>query len=305
MKILILGAGGVGGYFGGQLARHGASVSFLVRPARQARLRADGLRIETPDGAFTVHAPFVTAGEAGDDHDLIVFSPKAYDLDDALDTLAPLAGRACLLPLLNGLDHLDAMDRRFGAERVMGGVAHIAAMLTPEGAVRRMSDLHTLTVGVRHPGQQPVCDAFAAHCRAAPFKTVVSDDIEQTLWDKWTFLATLAAMTTSCRGTVGEFVATSFGDGLARRLYAEALAVAQAQGHPVSDAAQQQALGMLTAAGSPFTASMLRDLQSGQRTEHEHILGALCRRAEAAGLRSDLLAMAYTHLAVQAARPAR
>lgn len=305
MKILILGAGGIGGYFGAHLLRHGADVTFLVRPARQARLAADGLRVRTPHETFTVHPATVTAETATPTHDLVVLAPKAYDLDDALAALAPAVGDACVLPLLNGLDHLDRLDARFGRARVIGGLAHIAATLAEDGTVCRLGDLQRLTFGARDPAQVPVVESFAAACRRAPFDTVVADDVESALWAKWTFLATLAGVTTLCRGAVGEIVATPHGADVTRRLYDECCAVAAAAGRPVPDADRAAALGLLTAPGSAFTASMLRDLLAGQRTEHDHILGSMARRGLAHGLPMDLVRMAHTHLAVQAAARAR
>lgn len=302
MKILVLGAGGVGGYFGAQLLRCGADVSFLVRDTRKARIDAEGLRVETPRETFVVRPATVTAAEAGPRYDLIVLAPKAYDLADAMASLhTALGGGAVLLPLLNGLDHLDALDGRVGRARVMGGAAHIAATVTPEGAVRQLSDLHILTVGPRDPAHADLAARFVALCRQAPFDTIHADDIEQVLWDKWTFLATLAGMTTLCRGSVGRIVATPDGADLMRRMYAECCAVAERHGHPVGEAARARALAMLTESGSGFTASMLRDLEAGNRTEHDHVLGAMARRGAAMGIDTVLVRLAYTQLAVQAA----
>ncbi len=306
MKILILGAGGIGGYFGARLIQAGVDVSFLVREPRQRKLDAEGLHIETPTGGFSVVAPTVTAATVRPVYDLIVLAPKAYDLDDALASLAPALGQAALLPFLNGIDHLARLDADFGRARVLGGVAHIAATLTETGAVRQLSALHRLTVGARDPAHEALARAFIDICARAAFDSVYSTEIEQVLWDKWVFLATLAGMTTLCQGSVGEIVATPHGAALTRQMYAEGCAVAQAQGHPIAAATAETALGLLTQAGSGFTASMLRDLQGGQRTEHEHILGAMARRGREAGLPMDLMRLAHTHLAVRAGqrRPA-
>jgi 2-dehydropantoate 2-reductase len=181
-------------------------------------------------------------------------------------------------------------------------VAHIAAALTPAGVVKQLSDLHRLTVGPRDPAHAALARDFAALGTGAGYDSLHNDNIEQVLWDKWVFLATLAGMTTVCQGSVGEIVATSEGEALTRAMYAQACAVALADGHAVGAAAQHQALAMLTQPGSAFTASMLRDLQGGQLTEHEHILGALARRGQAVGVDVDLLRLAYTHMAVRAAQ---
>lgn len=300
MKILILGAGGIGGYFGARLIQTGADVTFLVREARQQLIDRAGLQVETPDGHFSVQPCTVTAATVQPDYDLIVLAPKAYDLDDALVSLAGADSRGALLPLLNGLDHLRVLDARYGRARVLGGVAHIAATITPTGAVKQLSALHRLTVGARDAAHEALARDFIALCKQAAFDSAYSEDIEQVLWNKWVFLATLAGMTTVCQGSVGEILATPEGEALTRQMFAECCAVARAQGHAVSEEEQTQALAMLTQKGSAFTASMLRDLQAGLRTEHEHILGDMVRRGQAAGVNVDLLRLAWTHMAVRA-----
>lgn len=304
MKILILGAGGIGGYFGARLIQAGADVTFLLRDKRKQLIDSGGLQVGTPQGRFSVQPRTVTAATVQPDYDLIILSPKAYDLDDALASLAGADSRGLLLPFLNGVGHLRTLDARYGRARVLGGVAHIAATLTPEGVVQQLSEMHRLTVGPRDAAQAALAREFAALGADAGFDSVYSEDIEQVLWTKWVFLATLAGMTTACRGTVGEIVATAEGEALTRQMYAECCAVAQATGQPVSAEEQAKALAMLTQPGSAFTASMLRDLLAGQRTEHEHILGDMVRRGQAADLSLDLMRLAYTHMAVQAARRA-
>ena len=300
MKILILGAGGIGGYFGAQLVRAGADVTFLVRPKRKHLIDRDGLRIETPRGDFTVHPHTVTAAEVTPIYDLVILAPKAYDLEDALDSVSKAQGQAVFLPFLNGINHLATLDQKFGKQRVMGGVAHIAAMITGSGAIKQLTDMHSLTVGPRDPAHEALAQSFAKLCKSAAFDCRYTDDIEQALWDKWVFLATLAGMTTVCQGSVGEIMATPYGEALTRQMFAECCAVARESGHRIGQTAADKALSMLTQQGSAFTASMLRDLQSGQQTEHEHILGAMAQRGMERGLPMDLMRLAHTHMAVRA-----
>jgi 2-dehydropantoate 2-reductase len=305
MKILILGAGGIGGYFGARLIQAGADVTFLLRDKRKQLIDSGGLQVETPKGNFSVQPRTVTAATVTPEYDLIVLAPKAYDLDDALASLANCDSRGVLLPFLNGLDHLRVLDARYGRARVLGGVAHIAATITPTGAVKQLSDLHRLTVGPRDAAQTALAHEFAELGKGAGFDSVYSEHIEQALWNKWVFLATLAGMTTVCQGSVGEILSTSEGEALTRQMFAECCALAQAAGYPITAEEQGKALAMLTQKGSAFTASMLRDLQGGQRTEHEHILGDMMRRGPSAGVGVDLLRLAYTHMAVRAAQAAR
>lgn len=302
MKILILGAGGIGGYFGAHLMKAGADITYLVRAKRKALIDAQGLRVETPRGVWVVQPRTVTAKDIQSDYDLIILAPKSYDLDDALHSLKSALGKGIVLPFLNGLDHLDKLDALLGKERVMGGVAHIAATITSEGAIRQLTEMHRLTVGARHPSHQKSASDFIELCRKAPFDSVLAEDIEQVLWDKWVFLATLAGMTTLCRGSVGDIMATPYGKETTVQMYEECCSVAHACGQRLSAEACVKALEMLTASGSSFTASMLRDLLDGQRTEYDHILGAMIRRGVSLGCKTPLLGLAHTHMEVQAGR---
>ena len=302
MKILILGAGGIGGYFGAHLIRAGADVTYLVRAKRKALIDAQGLRIETPVGGFVVQPRTATADTIQPDYDLIVLAPKSYDLDDALRSLKGALDRGTVLPFLNGLDHLDKLDAVLSRARVMGGVAHIAATVTPEGAVRQLTEMHRLTVGARHPSHQELASDFITLCKRAPFDSLLTNDIQQVLWEKWVFLATLAGMTTLCRGSVGDIVATPYGKATTVQMYEECCRVAHASGHAISAEASAKALEMLTASGSTFTASMLRDLLDGQQTEHDHILGAMIRRGLSLNCQAPLLGMAHTSMTIQEAR---
>lgn len=301
-KLLFLGAGGVGGYFGGRLIEAGVDVSFLVRSARAASLSAQGLRVISPHGDLTLPVQCVARDTVRPDYDLVILAPKAYDLDDAMDAIAPAVGPATfVLPLLNGLAHLDALDARFGADRVLGGVAHIVAMLAADGSVQQMNPIHTLTAGGRDVATHQVATEFIGLCRSAKFDAVLSSDILSALWDKWAFLATLAASTTLTQGSIGQVMDTTHGESLLRRIYAEGLAVAHRSGAIIDDEAQARALSRLTQRGSSITASMLRDLQAGLRTENDHVLGDLVKRAQQHGIDTPLLAMAHCHLQVAAA----
>jgi 2-dehydropantoate 2-reductase len=298
MKILIVGAGGIGGYFGAKLIKAGANITFLLREKRHQLIQAHGLTIEMPKGNFTVQPQSVKADQLEPVYDLIILAPKAFDLEDSLKSLAKASTKGVLLPFLNGLSHMEALDQQFGKARVMGGVAHIAATITDTGAVKQLTDLHKLTVGHRAPEHKALAKEFIQLCQQTDFDSVYSDNIDQVLWDKWVFLATLAGMTTICRGSVGEINATPYGRELVLAMYEECCSIAKACGQPIGDNPQAAAIEMLTKLGSPFTASMLRDLLSGQKTEHDHILGQMIHRGEQTGRPCQLLKMAYTHIAV-------
>ncbi len=301
MRLLFLGAGAVGGYFGGRLIEAGADVSFLVRPGRAAALDRDGLRIASPLGDFHSKVKTVTRDSVTPDYDLVMLAPKAYDLADAVESIEPALGAGTyILPFLNGLAHMDVLDERFGRKRVLGGVAHIAAVLERDGTVRQLGDLHVLTAGGRDTETQGMAAQFIDLCKGAKFNSVLSPDIETSLWEKWTLLTTLAGITTLMEGAVGQIMETRDGEALIRQLHDECLAVAGASGIAVSERAREHALSLLTRRGSTFSASMLRDLSSGQRTEHDHVLGDMLERADRSGQAAPLLRAAYCHLQVRA-----
>ena len=299
MKILILGAGGVGGYFGARLLKAGADVTYLLREKRQAKILAEGLIIETPKETFTVQPKTVTREQLKPDYDLIVLAPKSFDFEDALSSLQGASSKGVFLPFLNGLDHIQQLDTKFGKDRVMGGVAQIAATLSPTGAVKQLTDLHMLTVGHRSAAHEKIARDFFALCENSGFDRLYSENIEQSLWDKWVFLASLAGMTTLCRGHVGKISAAPWGIESTTSFYAESCAIAAANGFPTKDTAQKRSLDMLTNVKSSFAASMLRDLTQGNMTEHEHILGQMIQRGVSKGVSCPLLKLAHTHLVVE------
>jgi 2-dehydropantoate 2-reductase len=300
MNILILGAGGVGGYFGGRLIEAGADITYLVREKRQQSLRENGLNIESPHGNMALEVKTVTAQTVRPDFDLILLAPKAYDLEASLASLENAVGKnAVFLPFLNGMAHLRRLDEQYGAQRVMGGVAHIAAELTEADVVRQLTPMHSLTIGHRDPAHESVARDFFSLCQRANFDSFYSENIQEALWTKWAFLAALAGSTTMYRGSVGRIIATNHGNELIRAMYAECLSVAQAYESPVPVDAQEKALKMLTQPDSPLTASMLRDLLSGRRTEHDHVLGDMVRMAKIKKLSVALLAASYCHMQVE------
>ncbi|MBY0250981.1 MAG: 2-dehydropantoate 2-reductase [Methylobacterium organophilum] len=311
MRTLIVGAGATGGYYGARLAEAGADVTFLVRPARAAKLAADGLNVRSPLGDLHLPDPPTVMADklAGAGRfDLILLSCKAYDLDSAVADLAPAVGPdTAILPVLNGMSHLDVLDARFGAERVLGGSCAIAATLAPDGAIRHMSELCSITYGERDGSRSSRIEAVDALMRGLKFQPRLSDVILQEMWEKWVFLATLAGATTLMRAAVGDIVAAPGGTALITALHAECTSVAAASGFEPRAVVAERARAQLTAAGSTFTASMLRDIENRGRIEADHVIGDLIARGErlAPEVPFPLLTAVYTGLKAYEARRAR
>ena len=281
MRVLIVGAGATGGYFGGRLLQHGRDVTFLVRGPRAAALARNGLLVHSPMGDATLNAPpTVRAFELHEPYDLILLSCKAYGLAAAMTDFAAAVGpQTAILPVLNGMAHLDALDQRFGREHVLGGRCMIAATLDENGGVRHLNRTHTLTFGERDGISTPRLQAITAVLADAGFDARASSTIVQDMWDKWVFLATLAGITCLLRASVGNIVAAPGGTAATLALFAECCAVAERAGNAVSVGTQGKARAILTEVNSTLTASMMRDLQEGHAIEADQIIGEMLARA--------------------------
>lgn len=297
MRVLVLGAGGLGGYFGGRLAQAGRDVTFLVREPRAARLHADGLRIESALGDTVLQVKTCTEARSVGPCDLVLLSCKAYDLDDAIATVRPAVGPGTsVLPLLNGLAHLARLDTAFGADAVLGGLAHISVTLAGDGTVRHFGKLDTLTFGSRHADQGERCARIATLFDGVPFTTRQSDTIVQDMWEKFAFITAAASATCLMRAPVGAILDTVDGQRLIETILAECDGVAAASGHPIRAKAARWSRDLLTQRGSAFTTSMLRDLQAGARIEADHLQGDMIARADTLGVSADMLRVAFCHL---------
>jgi 2-dehydropantoate 2-reductase len=294
----VLGAGGIGGYFGGRLAEaNAADVTFLVRPKRREQIARDGLVIESPHGNARLAVKAIVAEELEPGYEAVLFTCKAYDLASAMDAIAPaMDGRTVVVPQLNGMAHLEALDRRFGKANVMGGVAQINVMLKKDGTIAHMDPLARIVFGERDrqatPRAQALADAFA--------KTRVdwklSPDIEQDMWEKVVFLSALAAATCLFRANVGQIMAAPGGPETMQRAIEANIAIARAEGHPPRPQAIDSAKARLMDRKGSWSASMMRDMEAGNPVEADHIVGWMLERARRHGIDEAVLAMAYTHL---------
>jgi 2-dehydropantoate 2-reductase len=303
MRILVLGAGGTGGYFGGRLHEAGADVTFLVRARRAAQLRTDGLVIETPHERLVQKVQLVESAELAADatsatpFDVVMLSCKAYDLDSSIAAIRPaVAANTVIMPLLNGIAHMDALDAAFGRARVMGGSCQIAATLTREGVVKSMADVHSIVWGAREPSQRALVDALAAAFAKSKVDWKVSENILLDMWEKVAFLATLAGMTCLMRASVGEILATRHGKSIMQRYLDTCVEIATREGYAPRPAIRERYANVVNSVGSPLTASMLRDIEAGNDIEADHIVGYMLDKARTHGLDDAVLTIAYTHL---------
>jgi 2-dehydropantoate 2-reductase len=299
MRVLVVGAGAVGGYFGALLARAGRDVTFLVRPARAALLRASGLHVVDGNGSFVIAPQLEETGAIGATYDAILLAVKAYSLDDAMRDLAPaVGGESMIVPLLNGMRHLDALIARFGEGAVLGGVSAVVASLAADGSITVAPGSQAIIrYGERAGGFSPRVEALDATLRDAGFDAAASAEILADMWRKWLMLATIGAINVLMRGNVGEIVAAG-GAPTTLRLLDEVAAICTAAGYPPTSAALASTRAFLTEPGSGATSSMYRDLVAGNRVEAEHIVGDLVVRGRAFGIDMPLLEAALVNLRV-------
>jgi 2-dehydropantoate 2-reductase len=306
MKILVLGAGGTGGYFGGRLLQGGADVTFLVREKRARQIAENGLVIESPKDKITLAPKTILAADAKPQFDVVILSCKAYDLDASIAALAPAIGpTTAIVPLLNGISHLDALDAAFGKARVMGGSCQIAATLTRDGVVKSMADAHLIVWGARDPAHAALAQELGTAFSRTVVDWKVSDDILLDMWEKVAFLSTLAGMTCLMRGAVGDILASPDGRALVQRYLDSCVAIATREGYAPRIAVIERYQKMFNFPGSPLTASMLRDLEGGGPIEADHIVGFMLGKAREHGIDDGMLQVAYTHLKAYEARRAR
>lgn len=305
MRILVVGAGATGGFFGGRLAQIGRDVTFLVRPARAEKLRRDGLEIISPLGDATIQAKLITADELRakpQAFDLVILAVKAYALEQAIEDLAPAVDpETAILPLLNGMRQIDMLDARFGVERVIGGTCRINSDVDADGRVLQLSKLGDVTFGERNRERTPRIERIHAELSGALFDIILSPDVLAAMWHKWYILASLNTICILPEGTVGEVVAAPRGLDFANAAIDECIAISTANGYaPPADLIEWDRK-RVTKPGSDLTSSMYRDMTKNAPVEADHIIGDLLARGASHNVSTPLLHATYVRLKVYAA----
>ncbi|MEK9967951.1 MAG: 2-dehydropantoate 2-reductase [Ferrovibrio sp.] len=299
MRILVVGAGATGGYFGGRLAQAGRDVTFLVRAGRAAQLQKSGLQIVSPHGNATLTPKLAAAGQIAGPFDVVILTVKAYSLDAALDDLAPAVGpQTMILPVLNGMRHVEAIRARFGAQALIGGLCRIPAQLDEEGRVIQMGGFQDLAYGEMDGSASARIKALDEVLKNPGFDAKLTPHIEREMWEKWILLAALGGICCLMRGTVGDVASAPGGRDFALGLIDEVVGVVRAVGKAPSEGFVANTREILTKAGSSHTSSMYRDLQKGGAVEADQIIGDMLARARQAGLAMPLLSLAYANLCV-------
>ncbi|MBO8165088.1 MAG: 2-dehydropantoate 2-reductase [Brevibacillus sp.] len=299
MRVLVLGAGGVGGYFGGRLAEKGADVTFLVREKRRRQLAERGLAIYSVHGDVKLEPKVITAGEAAEPFDLVILTMKAYHFAEGVESVAPYVGeQTIVLPLLNGFAHMEQLQQRFGAERVLGGMCFIETTLDEHGDVRQTSQTHEVKYGEWDGSRSSRVEKLARLFEGANATFTLSDNIVGEMWNKYLFIVTLSGMTTLMNAPVGPIREAKYGLELTRQLFSEAAAVMRAAGAPLAEDVVERQMKLFEAQGYKMKSSMLRDMEKGLPVEVEHLQGYLLRLAEEKQMEVPLLRVVYNNLKV-------
>ena len=300
MRILVVGAGAVGGYFGGRLIQAGRDVTFLVLPKQVEQIRAQGLRIlSSSHGDFTVRPKVTTAAQIASPYDVIFLSVKSYSLAAAIDDFAPAVGpQTVIAPVLNGMHHMDVLAQRFGEHAVLGGVCYVATEIDSQGRIIQLADFQSLTYGELDGKKTSRIEAVHQVFSGAGFETAISGDILWDMWQKWVWLASVGAVTCLLRGNIGEIVAVPGGAELCLSVLRECAAIAGACGYPMSETFLAEKSPQLTAPGSTLTSSMYRDLTEQAPVEADTILGDLIERGRKHGVSAPIVQAAFVSLTI-------
>ncbi|HTZ77320.1 MAG TPA: 2-dehydropantoate 2-reductase [Stellaceae bacterium] len=303
MRLLVVGAGSTGGYFGGRLVEAGRDVTFLVRPNRAKQIQAEGLQIVSPHGDVTLKPQLLTADAIKRLFDTVLLTVKAFSLAPALDDLAPAVGpKTMIVPVLNGMKHVDAIKARFGAEALVGGVCKVATTLDEQGRIVQLAKFQELAYGEMSGAPSERTKALDEFMRGAGFEARLTPRIELEMWEKWVLLAALGGISCLMRGNIGEIEAAPGGVDFALRLLDEVVAVVRASGQEPRAEFLASTRMTVTAKGSPMAPSMYRDLQKGAPVEADQIVGDLVARGKKLGVSTPLLAAAYASLSIYQSR---
>ena len=299
MRILVVGAGSTGGYFGGRLAQAGRDVTFLVRPARAEHLRANGLQITSPHGDVTLAPNLVTAGNIAAPFDAVLLTVKGFALAAAMDDLAPAIGPdTMILPVLNGMKHVDGLTERFGAHAVAGCACKVATVIDDQGRIVQLTSLQDIAYGEMDGTLSPRIARLDKAMQGAGFDARLSQTIVLDMWEKWVLLATIGGVTGLMRGNIGQIAAAPGGTAFALAFLDEVAATVTAAGHKPRAPFMAVTRTAITQPGSTLTSSMYRDLQLGRPVEAEQILGDLAARAHRLAVPTPLLDAAFANLSI-------
>jgi 2-dehydropantoate 2-reductase len=286
MRIAVMGTGGVGGYFGARLAQGGHEVAFVARGRQLEALRTQGLRVESPLGDMRMPDVQVTNDPATIGLvDLVLFSVKLWDTLEAAEAIKPLLGAdTAVVSFQNGVVKDDILRRALGAGHVIGGVSYIAATIAEPGLIRHSGTLQKLVFGEYDGSLSPRVRQFRDACVDSDIDTVVSDQIERAIWEKFVFLVGLSGTTSLARSTIGPIRDHPRSRAFLHDVMDEVVQVARAQGVPLPADYADERLAFTDTVPATMTSSMHHDLEHGNRLEVSWLSGDVAERGARLGI---------------------
>ncbi|SFA45494.1 ketopantoate reductase [Parageobacillus thermantarcticus] len=299
MRMLVVGAGAVGGYFGGRLLEKGVDVTFLVRERRKKQLQERGLVIHSVHGNAALKPKLLVTGERAEPFDVIIFSNKAYHLPEAIRDAKPYVGaKTMILPLLNGMAHIDMLWNEFGKENVLGGLCFIETTLNEHGEIVQTSASHDVRFGEWSGERTKRIEALEQLFSGCNARFRSSEKIVTDMWNKYLFIATMSGVTTLFRAPIGPIRSGKYGQEIIFGLLKEIATVMRAHGAPIADNIEEQQLAQLNKIEATMKSSMQRDMEKGQLIEADHLQGYLLSLAEQYDIATPLLKMVYHNLKI-------
>jgi len=298
VKILILGAGAIGGFFGAHLMKSGANVSFLVREKRKDELKKSGINIFSINGELKVNPKLLDKNLSGQHFDVIILTNKSYDLIESIREIQPYVNKTVIIPLLNGMAHYEILDKEFGKEKIFGGTAYISTAMNNYGSIQQITSRASIKFGPRTQKNISIANKFYEICKETEFECDFSDHIELELWRKYVLIGATTASTVLFQKPLGEICATTYGKRLIIEIHEECKKIVLSKGFDIGIEATNYNLKLITDKDSLLKASMLRDFESGKKTECEHILGYLIELAKRNNVQCNLIKAAHTRIQV-------
>jgi 2-dehydropantoate 2-reductase len=300
MKILIVGAGAIGGYFGGRLLEKGEDVTFLVRENRKQQLEKDGLMVESVHGSMKLQVKTLLSGDEEDGlFDVILLSTKAYHLEGAIDSIRKyVSENTIILPLLNGIAHFQQLIAEFGENRVIGGLCFIETTLDEMGKVIQTSPIHSLLFGERNGEKTERILKLEAAFSGTKANFQLSDNIVKEMWHKYLFIATLSGVTSLFRSPIGPIRELPFGVQTIRKVTQEVAVIMRGLGAPLAQHVEEAQLDRVNGLAYLMKSSLQRDMEKLLPTEAEHFFGYLLQQANQQALDTPVLVAIYTKLMV-------
>ena len=298
MKVLILGVGGLGGFFGAHLQKTNCDVTFLVRENTKKLVSEHGIKIQSDFGNFKINPVLITKKDLKTNYDIVIISCKAYDLDEAISDLKPSQKNAVIIPLLNGQAHINKLEKAFKKENVFGGVAHVSSNTNAPGEIKHVGKIKRLSIGPRYKENEEIANDFYQLCRKADFQTVLSETINNDIWEKWIFIATIAGATTLFQTSIDNINTKPNGKIFIQNLWNECINISKENGYELSPESKDLHEDLLFKSDYPFKASMLVDMEKKLATEHDHIFFEFIKLGKKKKLNTSLLEICHLNMSI-------